>query len=465
MNAMALAVVGYMLVQFLIGVWVSRRIHNESDYLVAGRSLGVGLATFSLFATWFGAETVMGSSAAVAEQGLAGSRADPFGYTMCLVLMACFLAFRMRAEGFLTLGDYFRKRFNHRVELLAVLIYIPSSVFWSAAQLLAFGIILNLVTDMPITYSILGAGVIVIGYTMLGGLLGDVYTDFVQGIVLIGGLVMLLCVVFMKAGGVSAGLGMIEPAQLSLVAPGESVWSRLDTWMIPILGSLVSQEALSRVFATRSPQVARRASFAASGLYLTVGLIPVLIALIGSHFDSALDHRDQFLPQLAHELLPGWAYVIFIGALLSAILSTVDSTMLSVSSLMSHNIIGPLFPRWSERQKLLSARLCVVVSGMVAVLLALSGDNIYALVESASSFGSAGIFATVIIGLYWRGGGVRAATAALLTGLLTTGLFQYGWEVEAPFLSSVACSLTAYLLVSTLERSRATLALAPQKAA
>lgn len=451
MNFLAVSIVLYMALQFAIGAWVARRIHNEADYLVAGRSLGMTLATFSLFATWFGAETVMGSSAAVAEQGLAGSRADPFGYTICLVLMAVLLAYRMRAAGFLTLGDFFRKRYNHRVELLAVAIYIPSSVFWSSAQLLAFGIILNLVTGLPIVHSVIGAGVIVIGYTMLGGLLGDVYTDFLQGLILITGLIILLAAVFMRAGGIEAGFSLIESSQLSFVAPDESLWSRLDTWMIPILGSLVSQEALSRVFATRSPEIARRSSFAAAGLYLVIGLVPVLIALIGSHFDQALDHRDQFLPQLARELLPTGVYIIFIGALLSAILSTIDSTMLSVSSLISHNIISPVFPRWTERQKLLSARLCVIVSGVVAVLLALSGDNIYSLVENASSFGSAGIFATVMIGLYFSAGKIKAATATLLTGIVTTGLFKFIWTVEAPYLCSVACSVAAYVIMSVFE--------------
>lgn len=454
MNTLTLAVAAYMLLQFCIAAWVSRRIHNEADYLVAGRSLGPLLATFSLFATWFGAETVMGSSAAVAEEGLAGSRADPFGYTICLVLMAVFLAYRMRAHGFVTLGDFFRKRFNHRVELLAVAIYIPSSLFWSSAQLLALGVILNVVTGASIAASIVGATLLVLLYTTLGGMMSDVINDFVQGGVIILGLALLLVFVFARAGGVGAGLAMIEPSQLHFTAPGESVWGRLDTWMIPILGSLVSQEALSRVFATRSPEIARRASFQAAAIYLVIGVIPVLVALIGSHFDQALSHRDQFLPQLARQLLPAWCYVIFVGALIAAILSTVDSTMLSVSSLMSHNILNPMFPEWTEAQKVRAARCCVVVSGLVSMVLALSGDNIYALVENASSFGSAGIFVTVMAGLYVSAGGNRTAAATLLTGIVTTAAFKFIWPLEAPFLTSVGCSLGVYVLGCAAGRRR-----------
>jgi Na+/proline symporter len=139
MSMIAIAVAAYMLLQLLIGVWASRFVRSESDYLVAGRTLGLPLVALSLFATWFGAETVMGSSAAIAREGLAGGRADPFGYALCLLGMGLLLAYQLRKKNYLTIGDFFRERYSRSVETVGAILFTPSVVMWAAAQLLAFG--------------------------------------------------------------------------------------------------------------------------------------------------------------------------------------------------------------------------------------------------------------------------------------------------------------------------------------
>ena len=115
----------YIALQLYIAWLASRYIRTETDYLLAGRSLGIGLSSFSLFATWFGAETVIGSAGAVANSGLSGGRTDPFGYGICLILMAVFLAGQMRTRNYMTLGDYFRERFGPTAEILASMAMIP----------------------------------------------------------------------------------------------------------------------------------------------------------------------------------------------------------------------------------------------------------------------------------------------------------------------------------------------------
>lgn len=207
-----------------IGLLLSRRIRNEDDYLLAGRSLGLGLATFSAFATWFGAETVVGVAGAIYEDGLSGGSADPFGYALCLLLMGAVFAVPLWRRGLTTLADLFRQRYSATVERVAVLLVVPTSVMWAAAQVRGFGQVLSATSGFDVEASILIATAVVIVYTGYGGLLADITTDFVQGIALIVGLILLFIVVLDATGGIGAAVAEIQPERLRLFGgEGESL--------------------------------------------------------------------------------------------------------------------------------------------------------------------------------------------------------------------------------------------------
>jgi SSS family transporter len=453
-NMMILMIGLYMLTMIGVGFWASRHVNTAKDYNLAGQSVGLGLAVFSLFATWFGAETIMGSSAAVAEEGLSGSRADPFGYTVCLLLMGFLVAYQLRIRNYTTIGDFFRDRFSQKVEFMAVVVMLPTSLFWAATQMLAFGQIISSVTDLELTTALaIGVGMIAI-YTVTGGLLADIVNDFLQGLVLIVGLVILMVFVIIQAGGLDAALSSIKPEQLSLVGEGETVLSSIDTWLVPVLGSLVAQEALSRLLSTRSAKIARTACVLGGGLYLVVGVIPVFIALVASHFDLGLEHRDQFMPELAQELLPPWVFVIFIGALIAAILSTVDSTLLTFSTLASNNLVFPYWKTATEKQKLLFNRFMTVVAAALALWIAAGGGNVSDLAEMSSSFGSAGLLVTFFAGLWLKRGGARTAGATLAVGIVMSIMCNYFIDMDAPFLTSIVIATLAYLAGMLVEKSK-----------
>lgn len=441
-------ILGYLALQLLLGYIVSRRIRNESDYLLGGRRLGGPLVTFSLFATWFGAETCIGSSGAVYDEGLSGGRADPFGYSLCLLLMGLFLAARLWRGNFVTLGDLYGRRYGPVVEKVAVLVLVPSSLIWAAAQVRAFGQVVSATTDLPVNLAITLSAAFVIAYTLLGGLLGDVITDLVQGSVLAISLVVLFAASVGRLGGVDGFVAAIEPDRLSLVGPDESFLEQLDRWLVPILGSLVAQELVSRVLAARSATVAARASSWSALVYIGFGSIPILLGLVGPALTPGLDDPEQFLPTLARSVLPTALFALLTGALVSAILSTIDSILLSIGGLVSHNVLVPTFGIESERKKLLSARAVVLVAGALAFVLALYAEGVYDLVETASSFGTAGVLVTTLLGLFTRWGGARAALLALATGLIVTPLAEYVFELPAPFVTSIAAALVAYLVIA-----------------
>jgi SSS family transporter len=447
MSPVLAGVLVYVALQLAVGIAVSRRIRTEDDYLVAGRRLGPFLATVSIFATWFGAETCVGATGSLYLDGLGAHSVEPFAYGLCLLLMGLVFARPMWRAGITTVADLFRRRFGPEVETLAALVLIPTSLFWAAAQIRAFGQVLSSASDLEVETAVSIAALIAIVYTVFGGLLADVITDVVQGGALVVGLAVLAVAVCADAGGLGPALelaGSAPPARPD-AAPMTGL-ETLEAWALPILGSVTAQEAITRSLAARSPGVARGSALLGGGTYLLVGLLPGGLGLIAAHRMPGVAEPDQVLSLLAREHLSTFGYVLFAGALVSAILSTVDSALLSASALLSRNLLLAGRPATGERTRVRIARLGVVAFGGIAWLLAHDAERVFDLIENASGFGSAGVLVAAVFGLFTRVGGRVAAAAAIGGGAVTWILAAYGVRDFAyPFLASLAAALGGYL--------------------
>lgn len=447
------SIIIYVICQLLIGVWVSRRVSNQEDFIVAGRSLGFGLATLTIFSTWFGAESIVGSAGAVYEDGLGASGPDPFGYAVALVLMGIIFARALWSGGFLTLGDLFRREFGPNVERLGVLLILPGPVIWGGAQIRAFGKVVSAVTDLDVNLAITIAAVSVIGYTMLGGLYASALTDFIQGIVMILGLVLLMVCILWSAEPAQLH---VDPSRTHLFHVGEGGWLELiESWSIPIFSTFVAVELISRILATRNIRVAQRATIAGGLLYLLIGLLPVMMGLLAPQLLSTpLIDGEQVIPALAAQYLifpefaiPHLIYIILMGAIISAILSTVDSVLLSGASILSNNFLVRALHLTDDISQLRCTQISVGLLGLIAYVCALYADRIKELVEIASSFGSAGLFPVVCFGLFSQRGGPKAAGVAMILGLI-------GWlagivfNLSAPYTLSVLISTIGYIIVA-----------------
>jgi Na+/proline symporter len=332
---------------------------------------------------------------------------------------------------------------------------IPTSFAWTAAQIKGFGQILTLLGDIDVFWATTIATTLVIVYTSLGGMMADVVTDFVQGIVLMLGLAITLYFVVQHAGGIKETLAAVDTTKLSFTGPGESIFNRMDDWSIGILGSLVSQELVSRMLAAKSPEVAKKSALTASGMYLFAGLVPVLLGLIGPKFITGLSHPDQFMPALAHEMLPTAIFVIFIGALVSAILSTVDSTLLAISAYTTHNLIGEKFYSLNDKQKVLVDRAVVIGSGIICYIMAVKAHTMYELILASNAFGSAGVLVVTFLGLWLPNfGSKKAAFAALIIGLIGNPIYEKVFHFQAPYLGAIVSAAAAFLTIGYLEKRR-----------
>lgn len=450
-------IVLYVVLMLFMGVWVSRKIKTDDDYFLAGRSLGPVLATFSIFATWFGAETCIGTAGSVYRHGISGLHADPLGYSLCIFIMGFVFSKVLWNKKITTIPDLFHRRFSPNVERLAAIIMIPSSIIWAGAQVRAFGQIIHSMTDIGFFPAVTAAAVVVLIYTICGGLLADAYNDLLQGVAVIIGLGILLYVVVDGLGGIGPALATISSDRLALMTPdGEhlSFLGKMELWLVPIMGSVMAQELVSRVVASRSDKIAFHSCLRAGAIYFIVGMVPVMIGLLGPAYMPGLAEPETIMPLLAKNHLNSIGYIVFVGALVAAILSTVDSTLLSVSALISHNLVLPSINNPSEKFKVILARGGVLLSGIVAYSIAFSSDSITGLVELASSLGGPSILVLTSIALFVKKGNAFNAMIAMIASIVTWLVSHFVMEIQFPVMLTVVMCGACYFLSLLFNRER-----------
>lgn len=423
----------YVAGQVAIAAWAGRGAKDDADYLVAGRRLGVFAVAMSIFATWFASESLIATSAEVARDGLAGARVEPFAYGLGIIAIGLFFAARLRAAGHISIADLIGARFGRGAEGLAAGVIALSATTWAGAQLYAFATIIAAASPLAFPAALAAATLLVLTYTLFGGLAGDVVTDMIQGAIMIAAIAILFVLMVAAFGGVGAMIDAAPPEIWRFSIEGERWFERMEIWLIPVVGTMVSQEAMARALAARSPQTARTGALFGAAIYLAVGLMPIAFGLFGPQLAPVLGiefaTEEAFLPSLAAALFPSWLYIIFTGALLSAILSSVDSALLAVSAVATESVYRRLAPAASPRACLRAARGATVFAGLAAAVIAASGESLRDLVLDAGAI-AAVLAAPIIVALAgWRVAGSAAALAIVAqVGVLAL----LDWRLGAP---------------------------------
>ncbi len=402
---------------------------TSGDFLLAGRSLPLFLGSSALFATWFGSETVFGASSEFLKAGLYGVIEDPFGAALCLVLFGMFFARRLYTMKLLTLGDFFKVRFGKDTELVASIFLAPPYVGYIAAQLVAMGLIMNVVIGVAVWQGIVASAVIVTFYTYIGGMWAISITDFIQSIIIIIGLLLLAAALSEKAGGVFKVLSEVPAQKLRFLPPADfkEIVKYVAAWSVLGLGSIPSQDVFQRVMSSGSVSSAVRSCFIAAALYLTVAMLPLFISLCTKHLypDQIAGDTQLALPNmvLQHTSMP--IQILFFGSLLSAIMSTTSSAILAPAAIFSENLVKPLMKgKLSDAQLLKVTRISILVFSVIATVMACVRTNIYELVGESSVLSLVSLFAPLAFGLYWKRASSIGALLSMVTGMLTWIIFE-----------------------------------------
>jgi len=433
-TALGIALLAFLVAMFAIGFWSQGRIRSTEDYLVAGRRLPLSLATATLFATWFGAGTLLTSTDEVRMEGLRAAGLEPIGTGLCLVAAGIFFARRLWAMKLLTLPEFYGRRFGVRTEVAASLIMVPGYFGWIAAQFVALGGLLEIFWGVPLVHGIWIVAVVGTGYTLLGGMWSVTLTDAVQLVLLLIGLVILG---FSVLAGLGDGDGLLvgwtrlttetPPDMLVLVPTGSTAealgWFSLVC--VGILGNLPGQDLTQRIFSARSSRVAVWACLIGGVLYVVLGMVPVLSGLAA---DLLLDGSSESatVPALASLLLSPALGVVFVLALVAAVMSTIDSAILAPSSVLANDLMRRL---WPEADALRLSRWAVLGVATLSLVMAYAGQDAYELLETAYAIGMVGLFVPLALGIYGGRGGEAAALVSMAIGVGTWGVhLALGWE-------------------------------------
>jgi solute:Na+ symporter, SSS family len=424
-------VILYLLISVGIGLFAATRVKNSKDFAVAGRSLPLPIVTATVFATWFGAEAVLGISATFVKEGLRGVVADPFGSSMCLILAGLFFAPRLYRLNILTVGDYYRLRYGRQVEVLCTFAVVVSYVGWVAAQFKVLGLVLNVVTDGAISQSagiVIGAA-IVLTYTTFGGMFSVAILDFVQISVIMGGLLYISSVVSGLAGGMSTVIEHAAAAGKLDFFPHATLtaWVPfIGAWMTMMLGSIPQQDVFQRITSAKDERTAVRGSLLGGTLYFGFCFVPMFLAYAATlidpvKFGALLEQDSQLvLPTLILQHTPIIAQVVFFGAVLSAVMSCSSATLLAPSVALSENVIRPAFDRLNDSELLRLMRVVLVgFAGVVLVVALWSDATIYKLVVNTYKVTLVAAFVPLFAGLYWKRATTQGALCGIVSGMAT----------------------------------------------
>jgi high affinity choline transporter 7 len=370
---------------YWLGVWASRNAAEGSfrDMVLAGRRLGLGVGVFTMTATWVDGGYVNGTAEQTYGAGLLHVQA-PWGYALSLIIGGLWFAPVMRRHGFTTLLDPFDQRFGKKAAALLYLPALTGEVFWTAAILTALGTTFGLILDVDASWSIVLSAAVVLLYTFTGGLWAVAITDMAQLFVLIIGLAVVVPFVAHAVGGFPHAW---QAYQATVASRPDDVnwWTWGDTALLLVFGGIPWHVYFQRVLAARDEATARRLSILAGLMCMVAAVPPTLIGILACGADwagrgLAVPDATLVLPYVLRHLTPPFVAAVGLGAVSAAVMSSIDSSVLSASSMAAWNVYRPLIePDASSARLTYVVKRAVIVVGVAATLMALRVQSIYTL--------------------------------------------------------------------------------------
>ncbi|MEM8907732.1 MAG: sodium:solute symporter family protein, partial [Bacteroidota bacterium] len=419
---------------FFFGTYVAQQRSGSGDMLLAGRNLPIGIAIFTMSATWIGGGFINGTAEYTAASGLVWVQA-PWGYALSLIVGGLFFARKMRRYQFKTMLDPLHQRFGKRLTALLFLPALSGELFWSAAILTALGTTFGTVLGLDMNTAIILSAIIAIAYTALGGLWAVALTDVLQLSLLLFGLLLVLPFALSHIGGIeSLWLAYAEKKGASATllpsreALGNYYWNWWDYALLLIFGGIPWQVYFQRVLASKDEKTAMYLSILAGVMCLVVAIPAALIGMIGDvanwqSLDLASPEPVVVLPYVMRHLTNPWVATIGLGAIAAAVMSSVDSSILSASSMASWNVYRPMFRPQMNATKLAKViKRSIWIIGTAATLLALNVGSVYQLWFLCSDFVYCLLFPALACALF----DPKANHFGALAGFVVAAFLRFG---------------------------------------
>lgn len=469
---------------FFVGAYAKNfyQSGSVSETLIAGRNIPLFISVFTMSATWIDGGYVNGTAEYTASAGLAWVQA-PWGYAISLIIGGIFFAKKMRRYRFTTMLDPLEQRFGKNMAGALFLPALLGEIFWTAAILTALGTTFATVLHVNFNTAIILSALIGIAYTSIGGLWAVAFTDVVQLLFLFFGLYCILPFILPKVGGLSVLIQeyTAQKGDLAWFFPPINGWQHpswgnqffkwIDYALLLMFGGIPWQVYFQRILSAKNEQTAMWLSIFSGLVCLLAAVPPIIIGMVGSVVkweqfgvippDSAV----LTLPYVIQYLTNPIVATIGLGAVAAAVMSSVDASILSASSMATWNIYRPLFkPQASAAAISTMLKRCIWIVGIAATILALQVKSVYVLwflcsdlvycilfpqlltalfFKKANRYGSIAGYA---VGLFLRLGGGEQSLG--LPNFLPYPMVENG-EVLFPFRTfAMLCGLLSIVLVS-----------------
>jgi solute:Na+ symporter, SSS family len=441
----ALVVVGLYVLSLLgIGAYAySKRQENSlHDFFLAGRTMGFTVLVLTLYATQYSGNTLLGFSGATYRQGLSFLVCVHFmtAIVVCYLIFAPRLYRLSREHNFLTPGDFIFHRYRSRfLRILVTLIMVYALCNFTLAQMRTLGTAFAGISQgrIPMWVGVVGLALVMLIYESLGGMRSVAWTDAIQGAMLLVGFSLLMVLAFTQFGSIPDALSKLasQPETVHKVqAPSaEGVRNWFSFIALVGLGAAIYPQAIQRVYAAKNTQVLKRSLAVMAFLPLTTALVSVMIGLLMAAHRPELDGlagvaipSETILTLMCLEVMQAstlgyWLVVLIFSALLAAVMSTADSALLSISSMVTHDLYGQTFKPSADQAHLTRVGKMVTWVMLVPIVWAalVYEGNLIQLLKIKFELLIQCVPA-IYLGVHSRTLDARAVIAGLVVGLLLT---------------------------------------------
>lgn len=453
----------YLIAMLGVGLFFMMKNKTPDDYYVGGRTLKATHIGLSVVATDVGGGFSIGLGGLGFVMGLSASwllLTGLIGAWLSAVFLIPKVSRMGRARNFLTFPQFLGSVYNKRVALIAGLISTIGYIGFTSSQILAGAkLAASTFPELSIEMALLVMGTIAVVYTVVGGLKAVIYTDTIQWIVLMGGLLLVaLPYAYFQVGGIETIRNTLAPDFLSLTAVS---WQQILNWMFTIVPIwFIGMTLYQRIYAAKDTKTAQT-GWLIAGLFeyplmAFLGVILGMFArvalengLLAGYTLSELD-AEMGLPILLRTILPVGFMGIVLSAYFSAIMSTADSCLMAASG----NVLADVFKLHQSKYSLRYSQLITLIIGMLAIFLALKVTSVLELMLHSYSFMVSGMIIPVLVALFSKEPNADAALIAMLSGGLTTlALILFDvkimWGLDAN-IAGITVSAATYMVESCI---------------
>jgi SSS family transporter len=442
----------YLAGMVAVGIWTSRKVKNLTDYSLAGKSLGYLVMIGTLVGAAIGAASTMGKAGKAYEFGIIFVTAG-FGYIAGLVVFGL-LSGRLRRLGIWTIPEALFKRYGNGINQACGAAMFITVIALFGGQIIGIGLIFTAVgQSLGLTYttSIILAGVVMILYTVLGGLFAVAYTDLIQTVIMVVSIGIILPI-FILANDSGSMLANAWQTAAAGSGPGISPVYLISIWIIDFCFCLVDPGLWQRANAATSGKVIKNSMFVTAGVYFYWSIVVVMLGLLGvflvPNIVQSYGSTDAVIPVMIVKYLPVGLVGLCLAGLMAVMMSTASVALLISGTTIANDLIKAARPRTSESRLLLWAKLVIVLVGALGIVFAMFMRGIFDILLLAFAVYVSAVFIPAMAAFFWKKATRQGAiVSSIISTIVCVGLYAVKQFVEIPWLEPIVISLVVSLVL------------------